>query len=154
MAEQRTMSTGEEKGPKTAGTSFIEGDIYKTPEDFEIIEAKRDYTVSDAFGNRASGTQKLNQEDERIADDKNVAYELREQSRKNKYHYAAGELEGGQRRATDPIWSLKVFNIEKSFVNKEEPVLYYLKDESKRGFVIEALQIFPPGTGLPSKRIR
>ena len=71
-----------------------------------------------------------------------------------RYHYAAGELEGGQRRATDPIWSLKVFNIEKSFVNKEEPVLYYLKDEPKRGFVIEALQIFPPGTGLPSKRIR
>ena len=71
-----------------------------------------------------------------------------------RYHYAAGKLEGGQRRATDPIWSLKVFNIEKSFVNKEEPVLYNLKDEPKRGFVIEALQIFPPGTGLPSKRTR
>lgn len=42
MAEQRTMSTGEEKGPKTAGTSFIE-------------ERERDYTVSDAFDNRASG---------------------------------------------------------------------------------------------------
>lgn len=40
MAEQRTMSTGEEKGPKTAGTSFIEGDIHKTPEDIGIIEAR------------------------------------------------------------------------------------------------------------------
>lgn len=69
------MSTGEEKGPKTAGKSFIEGDIHKTPEDIGIIEARgklkfeypvrkrimlraegeRDYTVSDAFDSRASG---------------------------------------------------------------------------------------------------
>lgn len=40
MAEQRTMSTGEEKGPKTAGTAFIEGDKHKTPEDIGIIEAR------------------------------------------------------------------------------------------------------------------
>ena len=37
---------------------------------------------------KIKGTQKLNQEDERIADDKNVAYELREQSRKNKWEKA------------------------------------------------------------------
>ena len=49
--------------------------------------------------------------------------------------YAAGELEGGQKRATDLNWSLKVFNIEKSTVNKGEPILYYLKDGPKRGFV-------------------
>ena len=33
---------------------------------------------------------------------------------KNVRHlYAAGELEGGQTRALDPIWSLKVFGIER-----------------------------------------
>ena len=30
-----------------------------------------------------------------------------------RYLYQPGELEGGGRRATDPIWSLKVHNIEK-----------------------------------------
>ena len=55
-------------------------------------------------------------EEERVDSLKNV-----------RYVYASGELEGGQRRPTDPIWSLKVFNIEKSTVNKEKPVLYYLK---------------------------
>ena len=30
-----------------------------------------------------------------------------------RYLYQPGELEGGGRRATDPIWSLKVYNIEK-----------------------------------------
>lgn len=83
MTEQRTMSTGEEKGPKTAGTSFIEGDIHKTPEDIGIIEVReklkfeypvrkrimlrvegeRDYTVSDAFGNRASGKYEVFEKD-------------------------------------------------------------------------------------------
>ena len=30
-----------------------------------------------------------------------------------RYLYQPGELEGGQRRPTDPIWSLKVYEIEK-----------------------------------------
>ena len=30
-----------------------------------------------------------------------------------RYLYQPGELEGGGKRATDPIWSLKVYNIEK-----------------------------------------
>ena len=30
-----------------------------------------------------------------------------------RYLYQPGELEGGGRRGTDPIWSLKVYNIEK-----------------------------------------
>ena len=64
------------------------------------------------------------------------------------YLFAAGELEGGQRRATDPIWSLKVHDIEKSLVNGCEPVFYYLKDGPNRGFVREELQIVPPGTEL------
>ncbi|PFX18657.1 hypothetical protein AWC38_SpisGene16954 [Stylophora pistillata] len=62
--------------------------------------------------------------------------------------------EGGERRATDPIWSLKVFNIEKALVNEKEPVLYYLKDGPKRGFVREELQIVPPKTELPPEGIR
>ena len=39
-----------------------------------------------------------------------------------------GKLEGGSRRATDPIWSLRVFNIEKVVTKPEEPILYYLYD--------------------------
>ena len=66
-----------------------------------------------------------------------------------RYLYAPGELEGGGRRATDPNWSLKVFNISKSIGNENEPVLYYLKDAPKRGFVREELMIAPKGTELP-----
>ena len=70
-----------------------------------------------------------------------------------RYFFATGELEGGQRRATDPIWSLKVFNIEKSLVNKGEPVLYRLKDGPKRGFVRKERHNVPPGTELPPEGI-
>ena len=37
--------------------------------------------------------------------------------------YAAGDLEDGQRRATDPVWSLMVYGIEKTIVNVGEPPL-------------------------------
>ena len=40
-----------------------------------------------------------------------------------RYLLPPGELEGGQRRATDPVWSLKDFNISRSVVNEHEPVL-------------------------------
>ena len=66
-----------------------------------------------------------------------------------RYLFAPGELEGGGRRATDPNWSLKVFNISRSISNENEPVLYYLKDDPKRGFVREELMIVPKGTELP-----
>ena len=66
-----------------------------------------------------------------------------------RYLFAPGELEGGGRRATDPNWSLKVFNISSSIVNENEPVLYYLKDGPKRGFVREELMIVPRETELP-----
>ena len=69
-----------------------------------------------------------------------------------RYLLAAGELEGGQKRATDPIWSLKDFNTEKSIVKENEPVLYYLKDGPKRGFVTEELMIIPKGTEIPPER--
>ena len=48
-----------------------------------------------------------------------------------RYLFAPGELEGGGKKATDPNWCLKVFNISASIVNENEPVLYYLKDGPK-----------------------
>ena len=64
------------------------------------------------------------------------------------YLFQPGEL-GGQRRATDPIWSLKVFNIEKGVTATNAPVLYYLRDGPKRGFVREELLLIPKDTVLP-----
>ena len=69
-----------------------------------------------------------------------------------RYLLSPGELEGGKKRASDPVWSLKVFNISKSIVNKDEPVLHYLNlstDGPKRGFFREELKIVPKGTELP-----
>ena len=66
-----------------------------------------------------------------------------------RYLYYPGELEGGGRRATDPIWSLKVYNIQKVVTKPETPVVYYLFDGPKRGFVREELMVVPPGTVLP-----
>ena len=66
-----------------------------------------------------------------------------------RYLYQPGELEGGVKRATDPIWSLKVYNIERSFTKPNQPVLYYLHDGPKRGFVREELLVVPPNTQLP-----
>ena len=66
-----------------------------------------------------------------------------------RYLYQPGELEGGSKRATDPIWSLKVFKIERSFIKPHQPVLYYLRDGPKRGFVCEELLVVPPNSTLP-----
>ena len=66
-----------------------------------------------------------------------------------RYLYQPGELEGGRRRATDPIWSLKVYEIEKIMIKPNAPVLYYLFDGPKRGFVREELLVVPPDTQLP-----
>ena len=66
-----------------------------------------------------------------------------------RYLYQPGELEGGGRRATDPIWSLKVYNIEKVVTKPKEPVMYYLFDGPKRGFVREELMVVPSDTVLP-----
>lgn len=65
-----------------------------------------------------------------------------------RYLYAAGELEGGRRRATDPVWSLKVYRLEKSMTKPREPVLYYLAGTGApaRGFVREELLVVPVGT--------
>ena len=66
-----------------------------------------------------------------------------------RYLYYPGELEGGGRRATDPIWSLKVYNIQKVVTQPETPAVYHLFDGPKCGFVREELMVVPPGTVLP-----
>ena len=70
-----------------------------------------------------------------------------------RYLYQPGELEGGVKRATDPIWSLKVYNIERSFNKPNQPILYYLHDGPKRGFVREELLVVPPNTTLPPTNV-
>ena len=70
-----------------------------------------------------------------------------------RYLYQPGELEGGVKRATDPIWSLKVYNLERSFTKPNQPVLYYLADGPKRGFVREELLVVPPDTTLPPTNV-
>ena len=70
-----------------------------------------------------------------------------------RYLYQPGELEGGMKRAMDPIWSLKVFGIERSFSKPDQPVLYYLCDAPKRGFVREELLVVPLNTQLPPGRL-
>ena len=67
-----------------------------------------------------------------------------------RYLLSPGEDEGGERRrATDPIWSLEVYNITRVVISAEQPVLYYLLDGPKRSFVREELQVVPLGTELP-----
>ena len=66
-----------------------------------------------------------------------------------RYLYQPGELEGGTKRATDPIWSLKVYQVVKNTTKPNEPVVYYLSDGPKRGFVREELLVVPPQTQLP-----
>ena len=66
-----------------------------------------------------------------------------------RYLYLPGELEGGRRRATDPVWSLEVYWLGRSVTKPNEPVLYYLLDGPKQGFVRKELLVVPPDTQLP-----
>ena len=67
-----------------------------------------------------------------------------------RYLLSPGEDEGGERRrATDPIWSLEVYNINRVVISPDQPVLYYLLDGPKRSFVREELQVVPSDTELP-----
>ena len=72
-----------------------------------------------------------------------------------RYLYAPGEGEGGERRrATDPIWSLGVWELNRSVVSPDQPVLYYLSAGGpKRGFVREELLVVPNDTELPPKGV-
>jgi transposase InsO family protein len=66
-----------------------------------------------------------------------------------RYLYQPGELEGGQRRATDPVWSLSIHRLGRAVTKSDEPVLYYLEDGPTRGFVREELLPVPADTELP-----
>lgn len=66
-----------------------------------------------------------------------------------RYLYQPGELEGGRRRATDPVWSFEVHRLGRSVTKPGEPVLYYLQDGPARGFVRQELLAVPPDTQLP-----
>ena len=70
-----------------------------------------------------------------------------------RYLYAPGELEGGRRRATDPMWSLTTHTVRNVVRQSGQPALYYLTDGPPRGFVREELLIVPPGTELPPDRV-
>ena len=68
-----------------------------------------------------------------------------------RYLLSPGEDEGGERRrATDPIWSIEVYNITRVVVSSDQPVLYYLLGGPKRSFVREELQVVPEDTELPA----
>ena len=65
---------------------------------------------------------------------------------KVRYLYQAGELEGYQykgerrKRSTDPIWSADVYRIKDRYVQKHQPMLYYLDGGPKQSFIFEELQ--------------
>ncbi|CAB4481108.1 unnamed protein product [Rhizophagus irregularis] len=59
----------------------------------------------------------------------------------------------GRRRATDPIWSTKVYTIESSTVVDGQPVIYRLSDGPKKIFTQEELLVVPSDTMLPPTHI-
>jgi len=70
-----------------------------------------------------------------------------------RYLYAPGELEGGRRRATDPVWSLTIHTVRNVVRQSSQPALYYLNEGPARGFVREELLIAPHDTKLPPDRV-
>ena len=42
-----------------------------------------------------------------------------------RYLFQPGELEGGVQRATDPIWSLKTFRIDRAMTKHNQPFIYH-----------------------------
>ena len=62
-----------------------------------------------------------------------------------RYLYQPGELGGGRRHATDPVWSIEVCQLRRSVTKPGEPVLYYLdSDGPERGFVVRSFWWCPP----------
>ena len=70
-----------------------------------------------------------------------------------RYLPSPGELEGGRRRATDPVGSFEVYRLGSTLIKPGQPVLYYLMEGPRQGFVREELQIVPPDTQLPPDRV-
>ena len=85
-------------------------------------------------------------DEERLSYDNSVIYLLN-----------SCEYEGGRRRATDMNWSSKIYQIRKSLIQKNQPVLYWLIDDEgngpKRSFVKEELQVIPPDVEYPPQWI-
>ena len=63
-----------------------------------------------------------------------------------RYLYQPGEQEGGQRRATDPIWSVSIHKISHHIVLQGIMVYYLMPPAPKRGFVTEELLIVTADT--------
>ena len=72
-----------------------------------------------------------------------------------RYLYQPGELEGGRRRATDPVWSLEMYRLGRSVSKPDEPLLFYVQgdDAPQQGFVREELLAVPSDKQLPSDRV-
>ena len=72
--------------------------------------------------------------------------ELLDVGTKVRYFYELGELEGqiykGQRvkQSTDLIWLVDVYRIKDRYIQKQQPMLYYLDGGPKRSFIFEELQ--------------
>ena len=63
-----------------------------------------------------------------------------------RYLYQPGGLEGGKKRATDPIWSVDIHKIDYNIVTQGIRVYYLNAPAPKRGFVKEELLIVPADT--------
>ena len=70
-----------------------------------------------------------------------------------RYLYQPGELEGGRRRATDPVWSLPVHSVRNVVRQSGQPALYYFNEGPARGFVREELLVVPRDTELPPDHV-
>ena len=71
------------------------------------------------------------------------------------YLYSSGELEGGSKRATDPVWSMSTHNIVNVICKTDiGPSMYYLVGGPARGFMREELQVIPADTKLPPKKFK
>ncbi len=60
-----------------------------------------------------------------------------------RYLYESGELEGGKKRATDPIWSLETYKIDRVITLPKQPKVYFLHGGPRRSFVREELLVVP-----------
>ena len=70
-----------------------------------------------------------------------------------RFLYQPGELEGGRRRATDPVWSLGIYRLARAVAISGAPVVYYLESGPRRGFVREELLVVPSDTQQPPSRL-
>ena len=60
--------------------------------------------------------------------------------------YQPGELEGGKRWATDPIWSVDIHKIDYHIITQGIRVYYLKAPAPNKGFVKEELLIVPADT--------